>query len=48
MNQAEWDIEHDIQRKRLYACGMNWDDADIRARTETENQHGPRPKKEVR
>lgn len=47
MTQTEWDIEHDLRRERLYACGMNYFDADIRARIEIENEHGPRPQEEA-
>lgn len=44
MTPQEWDVEHDLRRERLYACGMNWLDAEIRACLEIESEHGERPK----
>lgn len=44
MTPQEWDFEIESRTDRLYACGMNWFDAKVRAELEIEREHGERPK----
>lgn len=43
MNGVSWDQALELRTLRLYACGMNWSDAEIRARIEIERERGERP-----
>lgn len=43
MTTQAWDQALEFRMLRLFACGMNWTDAVIRARIEVEREHGKRP-----